>query len=83
MQPGLSSVCICVHLWFQGCTCHGQRGRRNHFAPLQMWAKRDRRGIAFDSSAEFLLPNGAVPIHSEGKVKGFVLRLADIWSPDL
>ena len=48
-----------------------------------MWAKRDRRGIAFDSSAEFLLPNGAVPIHSEGKVKGFVLRLADIWSPDL
>ena len=26
---------------------------------LRAWAKKDRRGIAFGSSAEFLLPNGA------------------------
>lgn len=28
-------------------------------AQLQMWAKRDGRGKAFDSSCEFLLPSGA------------------------
>src|ERR1700758_3632983 len=37
-------------------------GARNAEITLQLvqWAKRDGRGVAFDSSAGFRLPNGAV-----------------------
>jgi Uma2 family endonuclease len=41
--------------------CGGETSNRNMdlSAQLQMWTKRDGRGKAFDSSAEFLLPSGA------------------------
>jgi Uma2 family endonuclease len=41
--------------------CGGETSNRNIdlSAQLQVWAKRDGRGKAFDSSAEFLLPSGA------------------------
>ena len=40
----------------------GKTGNRNIelSMPLQTWAKKDRRGIAFDSSTLFLLPNRAM-----------------------
>jgi Uma2 family endonuclease len=40
----------------------GRTGNRNIElgAQLQQWARRDQRGIAFDSSTLFLLPNGAM-----------------------
>jgi len=39
----------------------GETGYRNSDlnAQLTVWAKRDRRGKAFDSNTEFILPNGA------------------------
>jgi Uma2 family endonuclease len=39
----------------------GKTGARNAeiTAQLQLWAKRDRSGVAFDSSTGFTLPNGA------------------------
>jgi Uma2 family endonuclease len=40
----------------------GETGYQNHDLTTQLgnWAKRDGRGITFDSSAGFVLPNGAV-----------------------
>jgi Uma2 family endonuclease len=40
----------------------GVTGRRNSDlnAEVNLWARRDGRGVAFDSSTGFILPNGAV-----------------------
>jgi Uma2 family endonuclease len=40
----------------------GESGRRNFELTLQLgtWTKRDGTGVAFDSSAGFTLPNGAI-----------------------
>ncbi|MBX3010902.1 MAG: Uma2 family endonuclease [Caldilineaceae bacterium] len=40
----------------------GETGSRNAelTLALRQWAKRDQRGVAFDSSTGFILPNGAI-----------------------
>jgi len=57
-------------------------------AQLYTWAKRDGRGRAVGSNAEYILPSGAArsPDASwvpRAPIDGFVLEMADIWNPDL
>lgn len=74
----------------------GVTGRRNSDvnAELNLWARGDGRGVVFDSSTGFILPNGAVVspdcswvlrerlarLSDEQILPGFTLDLAGIWS---
>jgi Uma2 family endonuclease len=53
----------------------GVTGRRNSDlnAELNLWARRDGRGVAFDSSTGFILSDEEI-------LPGFTLDLAGIWS---